>query len=61
MSDLTEHPRYDDEHLKATPGCGCDYCSAVFDDWGQAADGFQRWYEGLTPERALRFFGEVRG
>lgn len=44
----------------ATPGCGCAYCEAVFKEWGEAAAGFQRWYEDLSPARALDYFGEVR-
>lgn len=44
----------------AVPNCGCAYCRDVFDEWGRAAEGFQRWYDGLDPAAALAYFGEDR-
>lgn len=45
---------------RAKPGCGCNYCEAVYDEWGRAAEGFQRWYEALSPATLRYYFGEVR-
>jgi len=28
----------------ATPGCPCERCRAVFDEWSQQAVAFQAWY-----------------
>jgi hypothetical protein len=41
----------------ARPKCSCPHCRAVFDEWGQAALGFQQWLKALSPERRADFFG----
>lgn len=45
---------------RATPGCGCSYCTAVYDEWGAQAEGFQRWFDNLPEEQLNRFFGLTR-
>lgn len=44
----------------ATPGCGCRYCTAVYEEWAEQARGFQDWFDGLSDEKLLTYFGLVR-
>lgn len=44
----------------ATPGCGCGYCKAVFDEWGEAARGFAHWLDSASDHTLRTFFGMER-
>lgn len=57
---MTELPRQSDAGHPATPGCGCERCTAVFDEWGRQAREFQQWFDALPDERLRTFFGLER-
>jgi hypothetical protein len=58
MPDSTKNrPRCEQGNSTATPGCGCTYCSAVFDEWGEQALGFQQWLDGLNEVTRTAYFG----
>lgn len=33
------------EPHRADPECDCERCRKVYEEWGEAAAGFQKWYE----------------
>ena len=39
------HEVFANGHLRAVPNCGCEYCEAVFDDWGSQMIGYEAWRE----------------
>jgi hypothetical protein len=57
MTDFDDHPVYTSGSRRATPGCPCERCRAVFDEWAEQARGFQRWLDELTPVEHDRWFG----
>ena len=44
----------------ATPGCDCRYCTSVFLEWAEWAQGFQRWFDELDHYRLGIYFGLER-
>lgn len=44
----------------ATPGCNCRYCTAVFQEWAEQAEGFHNWMHGLSDAKLKEYFGLER-
>jgi hypothetical protein len=56
---MTEHhPTFPDGHKRATPGCPCDYCRSVYDEWAAQAIGFGNWLNHLVKTGTVEhYFG----
>lgn len=57
---MNEHARFPNGRLEAVPDCPCDHCRAVFEEWAEAARGFQAWFDALPALQLRSYFGLVR-